>query len=242
MHNHAFKHAAGTTDEAKKYLLSDGVYFAEVGRKTIFLDLHADKYQAIDRSRFRALSSLYAGSTSEPAEAPTNAQQKLLDTLVTRGLLTTNQRDGRLVQQIQHQAARRHLLPDANAASWLRRTALLARLFYVAARSDGLLAKRPLRACIARVRAAKSTCSATPELPSWLPYFLHARYYYPADRICLRDSFLLMNVLLAHGVAADWVFGVQADPFAAHCWVQIGDLVINDDVERVARFTPILVV
>lgn len=32
------------------------------------------------------------------------------------------------------------------------------------------------------------------------------------------------------------VFGVKLDPFSAHCWVQIGDLLLNDRADQVARF------
>ena len=42
-----------------------------------------------------------------------------------------------------------------------------------------------------------------------------------------------------HG--ADVVLAVKLGPFAAHCWTQIGDQVLNDTPEEVARFTPILV-
>jgi len=33
-----------------------------------------------------------------------------------------------------------------------------------------------------------------------------------------------------------------ARPFAAHCWVQYGDIVFNDRVEEVGGYTPIMVV
>jgi hypothetical protein len=36
------------------------------------------------------------------------------------------------------------------------------------------------------------------------------------------------------------VFGVQARPFAAHCWVQKGEVVFNDTVEHVSGYTPIM--
>jgi hypothetical protein len=36
------------------------------------------------------------------------------------------------------------------------------------------------------------------------------------------------------------VIGVKLNPFAAHCWLQVGDVVLNDLPERVAAFTPIL--
>jgi hypothetical protein len=43
-------------------------------------------------------------------------------------------------------------------------------------------------------------------------------------------------------VYPDWVFGVNADPFEAHCWVQAGNVVLNDTVAWVSGFTPIMVV
>jgi hypothetical protein len=39
-----------------------------------------------------------------------------------------------------------------------------------------------------------------------------------------------------------WVFGVQSRPFAAHCWLQLGGVVLNDTVDHVKRYTPIMVV
>jgi len=38
------------------------------------------------------------------------------------------------------------------------------------------------------------------------------------------------------------VFGVKLNPFSAHCWVQAGDIVLNDAIDHVTIHTPILVV
>jgi hypothetical protein len=35
---------------------------------------------------------------------------------------------------------------------------------------------------------------------------------------------------------------VKASPFGAHCWLQEGDLILNDSVERVGAYTPIMIV
>jgi hypothetical protein len=64
----------------------------------------------------------------------------------------------------------------------------------------------------------------------------------PRQGLCLHRSFMLLHYLHARGVRAQWVFGVRTWPFAAHCWVQIDDLVVGDDLHRVLRYTPILVV
>ena len=42
------------------------------------------------------------------------------------------------------------------------------------------------------------------------------------------------------GIATQWLFGVRTWPFAAHCWLQIGNLVVGDRLERVRFYTPIL--
>ncbi len=67
-----------------------------------------------------------------------------------------------------------------------------------------------------------------------------ARPFVPFEGECLQRSFELRRLLAARGIASDWIFGVRTWPFAAHCWIQIGDLVIGDRLERVRFFTPIL--
>ena len=62
-----------------------------------------------------------------------------------------------------------------------------------------------------------------------------------ADR-CLPRSLALSSNLAAVGDATFVVLGVSLHPFRAHCWVQHGETVLNDSVEEVLRYTPILVV
>ena len=61
----------------------------------------------------------------------------------------------------------------------------------------------------------------------------------PLDGECLLRSAMLVVFLRRLGLAADWVFGVRLWPFGAHCWVQAGDVCLNDDVERLRAYTPI---
>lgn len=61
----------------------------------------------------------------------------------------------------------------------------------------------------------------------------------PIEGECLVRSALLMRFLNQRGLEADWVFGVRLWPFMAHCWVQLDDLCLNDDVERLTAYTPI---
>lgn len=64
----------------------------------------------------------------------------------------------------------------------------------------------------------------------------------PVRNQCLHRSALLAAFLARRGLAAEWVFGVRTWPFRAHCWLQTGDVCLNDDAERLRSYTPIYVV
>jgi hypothetical protein len=66
--------------------------------------------------------------------------------------------------------------------------------------------------------------------------------FFGSAQRCLFSSLSLLHFLRASGIRVSWVFGVQLSPFAAHCWLQRGPVVINDRLERVRRFTPVMVV
>ncbi len=68
--------------------------------------------------------------------------------------------------------------------------------------------------------------------------FLAARKLVPIKRNCLLDSLSLVRWLGGGRI----LFGVKLHPFAAHCWVQSGALILNDLTENVAAFTVVRVV
>jgi hypothetical protein len=69
----------------------------------------------------------------------------------------------------------------------------------------------------------------------WIPYA-------PVSGKCLLRSFLLLRLLRRAGLQATWVFGVRTWPFHAHCWLQCGDMVLDDTADRIAAYAPILAV
>ncbi|MFT4054927.1 MAG: lasso peptide biosynthesis B2 protein [Novosphingobium sp.] len=56
---------------------------------------------------------------------------------------------------------------------------------------------------------------------------------------CLLRSLALHAMLARRKLPATLVFGVKLHPFEAHCWVQRGQTLVNDTVERVGLFVPI---
>lgn len=64
----------------------------------------------------------------------------------------------------------------------------------------------------------------------------------PLDGVCLFRSGMLSAFLTALGHRPTWVFGVRTWPFQAHCWLQVDDIALDDEAERLCAFTPILAV
>lgn len=64
----------------------------------------------------------------------------------------------------------------------------------------------------------------------------------PLDGVCLFRSGMLSAYLTALGHRPTWVFGVRTWPFQAHCWLQVEDVALDDEAERLCAFTPILAV
>ena len=64
----------------------------------------------------------------------------------------------------------------------------------------------------------------------------------PFQGKCLFRAAMLRRFLHRRGLRADWVFGARTWPFSAHCWLQVGEVVINDRVDHVAGFAPVMVV
>jgi hypothetical protein len=69
--------------------------------------------------------------------------------------------------------------------------------------------------------------------------FAEAHLYLPGLARCLPRSLALIDFLQRHGATAQLIFGVRTHPFEAHCWVQSGDVILNDTVSRASWYTPI---
>ena len=78
------------------------------------------------------------------------------------------------------------------------------------------------------------------EADALLPAYLWMRDRLPRRPKCLFDSLALLDFLHGQNAAATIVFGVKARPFTAHCWIEHSGIVLNDRVDHVGTFTPIL--
>lgn len=95
---------------------------------------------------------------------------------------------------------------------------------------------------ISRAHPRSGTPSKTPNAGILAARFQLVRRWLPQVPNCLSDSLALLLFLKGHGTSAELVFGAKLDPFAAHCWIQADDLLLNDRIDRIEGFTAVGVV
>lgn len=78
------------------------------------------------------------------------------------------------------------------------------------------------------------------DLEERLAIFRSARPWIPVPRICLHDCLALMDWLGPSATGVTLVFGVSAEPFAAHSWLQADGSVLDDHPDSPSRYQPIL--
>lgn len=93
-----------------------------------------------------------------------------------------------------------------------------------------------------RERRADDDQPLSDDLSQLVATFERVLPWLPFQGVCLYRSFLLLRVLRWRGHDARWVFGVRTWPFNAHCWLQVGDVALDDTADRLAGLTPIMVV
>ena len=127
------------------------------------------------------------------------------------------------------------------------RLAEVARAVWMQKRTERRLASRPFSSVLFEIRQvleARECAGIRKESGATrtVQAFEHSRLLRSAADRCLPRSIALSISLAARGCRTHVVLGVKLAPFAAHCWVQSASEVLNDSLEEVQRYTPILVV
>ncbi len=241
------------TASFSQYALADHVFLCRDGEYLVMLDLKADRYWVIEARRTAGLGAWVAGwpadgrqgspllqraPCAEPIPEPLAA---IAQDLHARGVLTKRLDTGKDASPVDPSHPREDLPASAETAgSWF---AFLASL--LVARIS--LSMCPFERVVRRARQRKQL-QADPgggvelrRISALVEAFARYRLLSFSSRdACLFDSLALLEYLAWHGIHPDWVFGVRARPFAAHCWLQAGDVVLNDTVEHASGYTPIM--
>ena len=217
--------------------LADHVFVADIDGRAVVLDLARDRYFALNPDLSRELRGLLAMEGGAPDAA---LRDRACAVLVRQGILTTDAR------------------PSNRRAAPLLETALWPSLATVDAPHLGLqvsallalnaasasLRLRPISGTVAwlsrRKRRSPADVRRRPE--ALLRAYRAARPGFPEKPICRLDALGLVLFLNRHGHPADLVFGVRLEPFQAHCWAQLGAAAVNEPVDSLRQYVPIMIV
>jgi hypothetical protein len=237
-----------------RYALADHVFVCLNGEHLVLLDLKEDRYWALEASQTAGLGALVGGwpvkapDVPPAVDVPSPETAAAIEVLRGRGLLTEGVPPGKDATPVAAISPARELAAEADPATG-RRAGSWWSFFAASALAKLALRTWPFERVIRRVRRRKAVFASkagqldVERARSLVEAFMRYRVFlFSSKNECLYDSLALLEYLARHGIQADWVFGVQTRPFAAHCWVQHGDIVFNDTVEHVSGYTPIMVV
>lgn len=224
-------------------LLAKDVHVCVADSNAIFLDLKHDRYIGLDAVQTTVLCKIMSDESAAGADVET-----LVAHLIEQKLLTQDFRSGRALRLTEALSPTAGLIgfeydPPCEVR-WHHVIALATAYFGVTAS----LRFRSLAATMAiafrRRRAAENAGRKPFDLELVRALVLAFRrvrpLFYKSRQTCLLDSLVLASFLARYGVFPNVIIGVILGPFSGHCWVQYETLVLNDRLEKVTKFTPIL--
>jgi hypothetical protein len=235
------------------YMLAPHVYWCAIEDGVVFLDLKRHKYVGIGRNHSDLLYRILEGgvSTSNTSSAGSDVAGELAalsNILVTEGLVT---RDAMLGKPLTPPS-----INTVGSADSLRQLTTRQRFRFIHVLRlmlSFITVKRQLRK-VSFDRIVRNAQAVRPERASAITalggkemqlvgLFRRLRsIFYTAHNNCILDSLILRDFLRRNGISTTWVIGVESRPFSAHSWIQHRGIVLNDSLEHVRRYTPILVV
>jgi hypothetical protein len=206
--------------------LARDVHAVVIGDDMVFLDVNGDRYLCLVAVAGRILLR-DDGGLEGAADA--------LETLVSAGLASS-------------EAAARprtRLAMPASDQPWEARGPKgheIAAAVWASLSTAGAFRRQTFSQLLETARRGRRSDTPAPRTPvgEAVAVFWRLRPWLPIGGACFKRSFLLLTYLHRLGLDADWVIGVRTWPFQAHCWLQADGVALDDDVERLLAYTPIL--
>ena len=214
------------------YGLRTGVSYCEVAGQLLFLDVGRDRYFCLSETSEAAFRRVVQGTQATAADAAALA-----------GMIG----DGLLVPGVSSRSCPPIPRPRASLIELLDgSSSITATLGAIASltRARAALRLLGLGPTLAKLPQRVGTPSNAEQEATAMQ--VASAYQQAGLLVTALDRCLPRSIAVAHrcrrlGIPVDLVLGVRLQPFAAHCWVQLGDTIVNDRLDKVRNFTPILV-
>jgi hypothetical protein len=236
-----------------RYGLASHVFVCRDEEYIVVLDLRQDRYFTLEAAKTAVLGVAVPGWPAPVPEnvIPSNVVDEVALPLQRRGWLLEKSRDSKDATPVKAPAPEAELAQGGDFARTPLEIGPGILCSFVAA---SLFAKFALRFWrfervvnrVARRRATPGRARQPLDLErarQLVAAFGRMRVFLFSTRDeCLHDSLAVIEFLARYGLYPNWMFGVRARPFEAHCWVQHEATVFNDTVEQVGAYVPIMVV
>ena len=240
--------------EKSSYFLSSHTFFCLADGHYVFLDLRSDEYLCLGRTHTDAIEGLLNGHQTATEllagirlrDSRDSDQDAVMRALLRKELLVEDAAEGKPVTPALVDAPMASVAENSDKPRPGIGLAHVWNFFAASATASKNVRWGSIERTVREVEARKSTHIAAATvadddvITNLFEIFRTLRPYYPRPYLCMFDSLALLHFLARYGVFPQWVYGVKLEPFGAHCWVQAGDLVVNDIVDNVRGYTPIM--
>jgi hypothetical protein len=132
---------------------------------------------------------------------------------------------------------------SVNAADGRRSLGATANALFCLLTVSRLLRRRTFAELVTHIeQASPAARRRRPRVEDLVASFAAVRPLFNYGRICRLDAPALCLLLRRYGFGARLVFAARLRPFAAHCWAQVEEAVVNETPDAVRQYTPILAI
>lgn len=224
------------------YVLHEDISYCEVDGGLVLLDVGRDRYFRLPHVLETALLAYLSGNVCSEENIEILVEQNVLKPVMS---ITRHDAAPAICDPERSNIER---VQSGRATSIGRMLEVLAVVLHVRRQLKRSTLKYALNSMISYrlhkvSRATKDPRDqSTQRLFDAADEFRWARPYVPVEPVCLLDSLALTRFLAKRGLHADIVIGITSEPFSAHCWVQVGDIVLDDTVGHASGYTRMRVV
>lgn len=236
---------------ATAYFLSRDCFVCRMGCYWIILSAGRDRYLCVSHDDLVSIGSRLHGWRDQKPVMTSGSSlganaNTFLGSLISNGIITSNPATGKPFIGCALSSPESGMEISEAVASESLPFGWVARFFLACGAADWQLRTRSFSRNLERLERRRcrvqssSTMIRAASVSKLMQAFKVLRPFYPRPYLCLFDSLAVLEYLAGYHFFPRMVFGVVADPFQAHCWIQEGSAVLNDDLERVRRYKPIL--
>jgi Transglutaminase-like superfamily len=234
---------------APRVFLTSHCFVCRLQGYWIILDTKCDKYLCVAHTDLASIGHrlhgwAYSRILTKDGADVCDEEGSLIESMISQGILTRCARDGKPFIESEAWSRERSIEADPEASVRLSPLDVI-RFFWACGKAHRRLRFGSFSRTVAGLERRRHRGYSTGECDAahtarLIAIFKLLRPLFPRAYLCLFESLALFEFLAGYDCLPHLVFGVVADPFEAHCWLQAGTVVLNDDLERTCRYKPIL--